>query len=82
MLAKPDTTVDLNIVAPLSCRENVKRNLLRPTFQNLRRKCSYMAFEEVTKKYELAKEIIGLQAQLKLSPESETHCVALKGVAL
>ena len=71
VLAQPNTTIDLNVVAPLSRRENVKRNILRPTFQSLRRKCSYISFEEVTKKYQLAKEIIKLQAQLKLSLESE-----------
>ncbi len=71
VLSQPNTTIDLNIVAPLGRRENVKRNILRPSFQGLRRMCAYISFEEVTKKYELARNVIRLQAQLKLSLESE-----------
>lgn len=71
ILAQPNTTIDLNIVAALSRRETVKRNVLRPSFHALRRKCSYISFEEVIKKYELVKDVIRLQAQLKISLESE-----------
>jgi hypothetical protein len=71
VLAQPNITIDLHIVAPLNRRETVKKNILRPSFQPLRRKCSYISFEEVIRKYEMAREIIRLQAHLRLSLESE-----------
>ncbi|MFI5253281.1 MAG: hypothetical protein ACHQQQ_12720 [Bacteroidota bacterium] len=71
ILSQPNTNVDLNIVAPLSRRELVKKNILRPTFQNLRKRCSYISFEEISKKYEIAKEVLQLQAELRISLESE-----------
>lgn len=71
VLSQPNTNIDLNIVAPLARRELVKKNILRPSFQNLRTKCAYISFEEVSKKYEIAKEVLKLQAQLKISLESE-----------
>lgn len=71
VLSQPNTNIDLNIVAPLARRELVKKNILRPSFQDLRKKCSYISFEEVSKKYEIAEEVLKLQAQLKISLESE-----------
>ncbi|MGH8003304.1 MAG: hypothetical protein ACRECJ_01070 [Limisphaerales bacterium] len=71
VLLQPNTTIDLNLVAPLSRREIVRKNVLRPTFENLRKKCSYISFEEVVKKFEMAKQVIKLQSHLKISLESE-----------
>lgn len=72
VLAQPNVTIDLNIVAPTKRRELVRKNILRPTFARLRPKCSYITFEEVTTKYALVKDILRKQqAQIRDFLESE-----------
>lgn len=73
VLSQPNINIDLHIVAPVRRRDIVRRNILRPTFVRLRRKCSYISFEEVTAKYAMVRELLKKQStRIRDLLESET----------
>jgi hypothetical protein len=48
VIAQPNTRIDLCVSASERRRENVRRQLSRPTFQELVERCSFLSFEGIT----------------------------------
>ena len=71
LCAQSNILMGLSIVAPQSRRNKVKDQILRPSFRRLRERCTYLSCEEVLSKYQIAKEVMAKQWELRVQLEGE-----------
>ena len=69
--AQSNILIGLSIVSPRQRREKVKEQILRPTFRNLRERCTYLSCEEIISKYDIAKQVLANQWELRVQLEGE-----------